>query len=203
MPRDETVVPLAEIERRILTVRGQKIMLDSDLAHLYGVPTKRLNEQVRRNLGRFPPDFMLQLTAEEASTLRSQIATSKPGRGGRRYLPYAFTEYGAIMLANVLNTPRAAEVSVYVVRAFVRLRQLAGTNAAMAEKLAELDRRVMGHDEAIRSLVRTIRQLMAPPEPRPKRIGFRVEEARPGYRTRRLRRTPIPTPLAPGGRGSG
>lgn len=207
MSRDETVVPLAEIERRILTVRGQKVMLDSDLAHLYGVPTKRLNEQVRRNLGRFPPDFMFQLTAEEASALRSQIATSKPGRGGRRYPPYAFTEYGAIMLANVLNTPRAAEVSVYVVRAFVRLRQLAGTNAAMAEKLAELDRRVMGHDEAIRSLVRTIRQLMAPSAPPSKRIGFRVEEAGPAYRTRRLRRAPSPhappTSLSPGGRGSG
>jgi len=99
MPRDETVVSLAEIERRILTVRWQKVMLDSDLAHLYGVPTKRLNEQVRRNLGRFPPDFMFQLTAEEASALRSQIATSRPGRGGRRYLPYAFTEHGAFMLA--------------------------------------------------------------------------------------------------------
>ena len=103
MPRDETVVSLAEIERRILTVRRQKVMLDSDLARLYGVPTKRLNEQVRRNLGRFPPDFMFQLSAEEASAVRSQIATSKPGRGGRRYPPYAFTEHGAIMLANVLN----------------------------------------------------------------------------------------------------
>jgi len=181
MPRDETVIPLAEIERRILAVRGQKVMLDSDLARLYGVPTKRLNEQVRRNLGRFPPDFMFQLPAEEASALRSQIATSKPGRGGRRYLPNAFTEHGAIMLANVLNTPRAAEVSVYVVRAFVRLRQMAGMNAAMAEKLAELERRVIGHDKAIRSLVRTIRQLMEPSESARRSIGFRVEEGRPLY----------------------
>jgi len=189
MPKDETVVSLAEIEQRILTIRGQKVMLDSDLARLYGVPTKRLNEQVRRNLERFPPDFMFQLSVEEASALRSQFATSKLGRGGRRYLPYAFTEHGAIMLANVLNTPRAAEVSVYVVRAFVRLRQLAGTNVAMAEKLAELERRVMGHDDAIRSLVRTIRQLMEPPDKTRRSIGFRVEEAAAACgKRRRLRR---------------
>jgi hypothetical protein len=111
-------------------------MLDRDLADLYGVPTKRLNEQVRRNLERFPPDFMFQLSVEETSTLRSQIATSKTGRGGRRYLPYAFTEHGAIMLANVLNTP--ARPSRRLRRcAFVRLRQLASMNVAMAEKLAD------------------------------------------------------------------
>ncbi len=103
MPPDETTISVAEIERRILTVRGHKVMPDSDLAHLYGVSTKRLNEQVHRNLGRFPPDFMFQRTTQEAGSLRSQIATSKPGRGGRRYLPYAFTEHGAIMAANVLN----------------------------------------------------------------------------------------------------
>jgi ATP-dependent Clp protease ATP-binding subunit ClpA len=185
MQRDEAVVSLAEIERRILTLRGQKVMLDSDLADLYGVSTKRLNEQVRRNPGRFPPDFMFQLSAEEESTLRSQFATSKPGSGGRRYLPYAFTEHGAIMLANVLNTSRAAEVSVYVVRAFVRLRQMAGMNAVMAEKLAELERRVTGHDEAIHSLVQTIRQLMAPSAKPRRSIGFRVEEGRPVYGRRR------------------
>jgi len=140
MRRDDAVVPLAEIERHILTLRGQKVMLDGDLAELYGVPTKRLNEQVRRNLGRFPPDFMFQLSAEEASALRSQIATSKPGRGGRRYLPYAFTEHGAIMLA-----------------------------------------------KAIRSLVQTIRQLMAPPEKPRRSIGFKVEEGRPVYRRPRRR----------------
>ncbi len=102
MRRDDAVVPLAEIERHILTLRGQKLMLDGDLADLYGVPTKRLNEQGRRNLGRFPPDFMFQLSAEEVSALRSQIATSKPGRGGRHYLPYAFSEHGAIMLAKAI-----------------------------------------------------------------------------------------------------
>jgi hypothetical protein len=108
MRRDDAVVPLAEIERHILALRGQKVMLDGDLADLYGVPTKRLNEQVRRNLGRFPPDFMFQLSAEEASALRSQNATSEPGRGGRRYLPYAFTERDALMAANVLSSPRVA-----------------------------------------------------------------------------------------------
>jgi hypothetical protein len=191
--RRDGAVPLAEIERHILTLRGQKVMLDGDLAALYGVPTKRLNEQVRRNLGRFPQDLMFQLSAEEASALRSQTATSKPGRCGRRYPPYAFTEHGAIMLANVLNTPRAAEVSVYVVRAFVRLRQLAGRNAAMEEKMAELERRVTGHDEAIRSLVQTIRQLMAPLEKTRRSIGFRVEEGGPIYRRRRRQ------PVAPKG----
>lgn len=160
-------------------------MLDSDLAALYGVSTKRVNEQVRRNPRRFPSDFMFQLSAEEVSGLRSQNATSKPGRGGRRYLPFVFAEHGAIMLANVLNTQRAVDVSVYVVRAFVRLRQLASTNSAMEDKLAELERRVSGHDEAIRSLVQAVRQLMAPPERVRRSIGFRVEERRPRYAKRR------------------
>jgi ORF6N domain len=182
MERSRTVIPLTQIERRILTLRGQKVMLDTDLADLYGITTKRLNEQVRRNLGRFPLDFMFQLSTEETSALRSQIATSKLGRGGRRYAPYAFTEHGAIMLANVLNTPRADEVSVYVVRAFVRLRQVGTTNREVATKLAELERRIAGHDNAIRSLVDAIRRLMdAPSPPTRRRIGFRVEEARPGY----------------------
>ena len=191
MREDEAVVPLAEIERRILTLRGHKVMLDHDLAELYGVTTKRLNEQVRRNLGRFPPDFMFRLSAEEVSALRSQIATSKRGRGGRRYAPYVFTEHGAIMLASVLNTVRAIELGVYVVRAFVRLRQMAATNTEVTAKLAELERRVTGHDDAIRSLVGTIRQLMdAPSSATRQRIGFRVEEGRPGYGRRRRRVVP-------------
>lgn len=163
-----------EIEPRILLIRGQKVMLDSDLAELYGVSTKRLNEQVKRNGGRFPADFMFQLTEQEAESLRSQIATLKPGRGlHRKYLPYAFTEHGAIMVASVLNTPRAIQVSVYVVRAFVKLRELLATNKELADKLAELERKVSGHDEAIRSLVVAIRQLMEPPpQPKKGRIGF-------------------------------
>ena len=192
MGQGKGVPPLAEIERRIFTIREQKIMLDSDLADLYGVTTKRLNEQVRRNQGRFPTDFMFRLTDEEAAALRSQIATSKVHRGGRRYLPYAFTEHGAIMLASVLNTTRAIEIGVYVVRAFVRLRALMATNREVTARLEELERRVAGHDDAIRSLVQAIRQLMAAPSAPPvrqrPRIGFRVEEATPRYRTRRTSR---------------
>jgi hypothetical protein len=179
------VIPVAEIAQRILTVRGQRVMLDSDLAELYGVTTKRLNEQVRRNRGRFPDDFMFQLTGEEATNLRSQFATSKIGRGGRRYAPHVFTEHGAMMLASVLNTTRAVDVSVYVVRAFVRLREMMVANTEVAAKLGELDRKVAGHDDAIRSLVQAIRELMATPQPRRRAIGFRVEEGRPAYRTRR------------------
>ncbi len=186
MAQNTVVVPVAEIEQRILTVRGQKVMFDSDLANLYGVTTKRLNEQVRRNGTRFPPDFMFRLTQEEAAGLRSHFATSKVGRGGRRYPPSAFTEHGAIMLASVLNTTRAVEVSVYVVRAFVRLREMMVSNKEVAAKFGDLERKVARHDEAIRSPVTAIRQLMESPPPAPRRrIGFRVEEARPRYRVRR------------------
>jgi ATP-dependent Clp protease ATP-binding subunit ClpA len=181
----DAVVSLDRVESLILSMRGRRVILDSDLARLYGVTTKRLNEQVRRNFGRFPADFMFRLTVEEAEALRSQNATSKAGRGGRRYAPYAFTEHGAIMLASVLNTTRAVDVSVYVVRAFVRLREMMATNREVAMKLQELDRKVAGHDEAIRSLVQAIRRLMAPPRPQRRSIGFRVEEAGPRYRLRR------------------
>ena len=182
-------VSVEQIERRIHTIGGQKVMLDSDLAALYGISTKRLNEQVKRNRRRFPADFAFQLSKNEAEFLRSQFATSKSHRGGRRYLPYAFTEHGAIMLASVLNTPRAIEVSVYVVRAFVRLREMTIANTEVAAKLQELERKVAGNDKAIRSLVMAIRRLMEAPPPTPrKRIGFRVEEARPVYRLRRRRR---------------
>ena len=189
MIRRPPAVSVEQIERRIHTIGGQKVMLDSDLAALYGISTKRLNEQVKRNRRRFPADFAFQLSKSEAESLRSQFATSKSHRGGRRYLPYAFTEHGAIMLASVLNTPRAIDVSVYVVRAFVRLRQMLATQKDVAPKLAELERRVAGHDEAIRSLVTAIRRLMGSPPPTPRRrIGFRVEEGRPVYRLRRRRR---------------
>lgn len=169
------LVSLARVERTIHVVRGQKVMLDSDLAEVYGVSTKRLNEQVRRNLDRFPQDFMFRLTAEEDDSLRSQIATSNIGRGGRRYLPYAFTEHGAVMLASVLNSPQAVEASIFVVRAFIRMREMLGAHKELAAKIAELDRRVGQHDESIRSLVQAIRQLMAPPVGRAKRIGFKRE----------------------------
>lgn len=168
------------IERGILIVRGHRVMLDADLAELYGVPTKRLNEQVRRNVERFPGDFAFQLTAEEAGALRSQIATSNRGRGGRRHLPYVFTEHGAIMAATILNSRRAVEASLWVVRAFVRLRQAVAGHKELTHKLLELERRVGTHDEAISAVVAAIRELMDPPaEPPRERIGFHAREARP------------------------
>ena len=174
--------PTERIVSQILVVRGVKIMLDADLAKLYGVTTGRFNEQIRRNADRFPSDFMFQLTNQEVETLRSQIAISigeigKSGRGGRRYLPHVFTEHGAIMAATILNTPRAKEVSVFVVRAFVRLREMVGANKELANKLDELERRVSHHDEAITSIVQAIRELATPPEPPPRRrIGFIIDD---------------------------
>jgi hypothetical protein len=172
------VEPVEQIVSRILLVRGHKVMLDADLAELYGISTGRFNQQVQRNRDRFPGDFMFQLTNQEVERLRSQIAisideTRVAGRGGRRYLPHAFTEHGAIMAATILNTPRATEVSVFVVRAFVRLREMVAANKELAKKLDELERRVSHHDEAITSIVKAIRELAMPPEPKPKRrIGF-------------------------------
>ncbi len=177
----ESPVPLERIQQAILLIRGKRVMLDADLAQLYGVSTKRLNEQVKRNRDRFPEDFMFQLNPTEVNNLRSHFATSKRGRGGRRYAPYAFTEHGAIMLAAVLSTPRAMQVSVLVVRAFVRLREILTTHKALAHKLAELESKIETHDEAIRSLVSAIRQLMAAPEKPPKKIGFQLKEKRSPY----------------------
>jgi hypothetical protein len=173
MARNGNLILIDHIQPLIQTVRGHKILLDKDLATLYGVTTKRLNEQVLRNLERFPGDFMFQLSEDDVESLRSQIATSKPKRGGRRYLPYAFTEHGAIMAASVLNSPQAVEVSVFVGRAFVKLRQWLADHKELSEKMAELERRVTGHDEAIRQLVAAIKQLMSSPAPPKKReIGF-------------------------------
>jgi hypothetical protein len=170
-----SMVPLERVVSHIFLARGQKVMLDADLAELYGVTTKRLNEQVKRNIDRFPPDFTFQLTAREHDSLRSQFATSKEtlGRGGRRYLPYVFTEHGAIMAASVLDSERAVQVSIYVVRAFVQLREMLSSNKALARKLNELERKLVTHDRAITELIEAIRQLMTPPEPKKKRpIGF-------------------------------
>jgi len=172
--RKQSLTLVEQIEPRILMVRGQRAILDADLAELYGTTTKRLNEQVKRNQARFPADFMFHLTAEEAQAVRSQIATAS--KRNVRYLPYAFTEHGALMAASVLNTARAIDVSVYVIRAFVKLRELLSTRKELAHKLAELEQRVSSHDEAIQSLVAAIRQLMQPPPTasRP-RIGFHVK----------------------------
>jgi hypothetical protein len=174
----DTLILIDQIEPLILTIRDQKVLLDRDLAVLYGVPIKRLNEQVRRNRKRFPADFMIRLTQTEWQALRSQIATLKSGRGQhRKYLPYAFTEHGAIMAATILNSPRAVEVSVFVVRAFVKLREFARTHKELAAKLDQLESKIAGHDDAIRQLVSAIRQLMAPPpEPKRRKIGFRRDD---------------------------
>jgi len=166
----------ADIARAILLLRGQRVILDAELAALYAVTTKRLNEQVRRNRKRFPDDFIFQLTADEAAALRSQIATLKTGRGQhRKYLPYAFTEHGAIMAATILNSPRAVEMSVFVVRAFVHLRELLASNTALARKLDELERKYKHHDEAIAAILSAIRELMNPPAPKRRPIGFTAD----------------------------
>ncbi len=166
---------LEAITSRIVTLRGDRVLLDADLAALYGVETRRLNEQVRRNRRRFPADFLFRLTHRELENLMSQNATSR--WGGRRKLPYAFTEHGAIQAATILSTRRAIDVSVYVVRAFVQLRGLLATSRELAKRLEELEARIERkldiHDRAIAEILEAIRQLMLPPEPRAKRgIGF-------------------------------
>ena len=170
---DETKLILVDqIEPLIHEIRVQKVVLDSDLAALYGVPTKVLNQAIQRNIDRFPPDFRFQLTESEMDSLRSQIVTSNVGRGGRRYLPYVFAEHGVVMAASVLNSPRAVEVSVFVVRAFVKLRQLVLAHKDLAGKFDQLERKIGSHDEAIQQLVAAIRQLMAPPDPPKMEMGF-------------------------------
>jgi len=172
---DSRPFAIEAIASRILTLRGERVLLDVDLAALYGVETRRLNEQVRRNRRRFPADFIFRLTREELENLMSQFATSR--WGGRRKLPYAFTEHGAIQAATILSTRRAVEVSVYVVRAFVQLRGVLTANRELAKRLDELEarieRKIDTHDRVIADILNAIRQLMSPPEPKPKRrIGF-------------------------------
>ena len=166
-----SLVLMERIERAILSIRSEKVMLDSDLAELYGVETKVLNQAVKRNATRFPPDFMFQLTAGEWESLRSQFVTLKRGEH-RKYLPYAFTEHGALMLANVLNSERAAQTSVQVVRAFVKLRQMLASNAELARKLEALEKK---YDAQFKVVFDAIRQLMSPPEPKRREIGFHVK----------------------------
>ena len=172
--RVANMVVLKPVEPRILVLRGSLVILDSELAELYGVQVKRLNEQVRRNAERFPQDFMFQLSPNEHENLRSQFATSSSSHGGRRHRPYAFTEHGAIMAATILSTKRAIEMSVFVVRAFVRLRDMVATNGKVAGKLAELERRLKGHDAAIQAIINAIDELMAPQPRKRRQIGFCV-----------------------------
>jgi hypothetical protein len=180
--KNRSLIPIERIERMILLIRGQKVMLDSDLAELYGVTTKRLNEQVRRNLSRFPEDFVFQLTESESDLLRSQIATSKTGRGGRRYLPYVFTEQGVAMLSSVLNSERAIKVNIEIMRAFVRLRQILASNKELAKKLNELEKK---YDAQFKIVFDVIRELMRTPEPKKRPIGFLVEEPKVPYITKK------------------
>ncbi len=172
MVEKRAVIGIEDIARRIHTVRGQRAILDKDLAALYGVSTKRLNQQVHRNADRFPTDFLFRLRPSEARSLRLQSATSKSGRGGRRHPPTAFTEHGAVMAASVLNTPRAVQMSIFVVRAFLRLRQWVIGQAELAARLAELERRVGEHDHELKAIIQTIRGMLDPPAPPRKRIGF-------------------------------
>lgn len=179
------MIPTVDIPSSIHCFRGQRVLLDSDLATIYGVSTARLNEQLRRNIDRFPQDFAFQLTAKEFNELKRVLGNS--GRyGGRRTLPYVFTEHGAIMLASVLNSPVAIEASVRVVRAFVHLREMLAGNKQLAAKFAELERRLDGHDEALKQLFDAIRQMLNPEEPPPAReIGFHIHETPVRYRIRR------------------
>ena len=165
MASKQLPIPAERIEKAILLVRGQKVMLDRDLAELYAVETGALNRAVKRNIQRFPEDFMFQITDEEAERLRCQTGISKRGRGGRRYLPYVFTEQGVAMLSSVLNSERAVQVNIAIMRVFVRLREMMATHKELAFKLVELEERLEGHHEEIQNIFEAIRQLMTPPDP--------------------------------------
>ena len=176
----ELVAP-PHIEQAILLVRGQRVMLDRDLAAMYGVTTGNLNKAVQRNLSRFPADFMFQLTEEEAS--RFQIGILKRGLN-IKYLPYVFTQEGVAMLSGVLRSPRAEQVNIAIMRAFVRLRETLSLHKELAHKLGELERKIENHDENIRTLFEAIHQLMTPPETPRREIGFHVKETGPPYRVK-------------------
>lgn len=187
----QSAISSDDITRIICCVRGHRVILDSDLAKVYGVTTKRLNEQLRRNRDRFPEDFGFQLVAQEWECLRSQIATlEKPGRGAhRKYLPFAFTEHGALQVANILNSPRAVAMSVYVIRAFVKMREELTANAVILKRLAEIEKDLLLHDVALRDIYEKLRPLLAPaPEPSKPEIGFHIKEDGVPYRIQRVPR---------------
>lgn len=199
------IIPIKRVAQNIRSVRGQKVILDFDLAALYGVTTKALNQAVKRNATRFPVDFMFQLTSEETHSLRSQFVTinrqvverevpatnwsqfvtSSSKHRGATYRPYAFTEQGVAMLSSVLNSERAVKVNIAIMRAFVKLRKTLETNRELARKFAELENRVGKHDEEITAIIEAIRQLMTPTETPRREIGFHVREKPPRYRTRK------------------
>ncbi len=167
------IIPIDTIQQKIYLIRGQKVMLDRDLAELYYVETRALNQAVRRNINRFPDDFMFQLSQEEIENWKSQIVISNKERMGLRKRPYAFTEHGVIMLANVLNSPRAAQASIQVVRAFIKLREIFSTHKALASKLHQLERKIEKNDKEINVIFQAIRALMSPPEKKQRKIGFK------------------------------
>jgi hypothetical protein len=180
MAKAELLIPEERIEKSILLIRGHKVLLDRDLAKMYGVATGRLNEQVRRNLRRFPADFMFQLSREEFENWKSQIAISNSGaKMGFRKRPLAFTEQGVAMLSSVLNSDRAIEVNIAIMRAFVRLREILSTHKDLAAKLEKMDRKLGEHDQHFQVVFEAIRQLMAPPTPpgKKRRIGFHEHES--------------------------
>ena len=199
MNQDDVQLPVERIAQKIYFIRGQKVMLSTDLAKLYGISPKVLVQAVKRNAERFPDDFMFPLDSKEVATLKSQIVTSKSysvygkrltnvqreGRGGIRKVPYAFTEQGVAMLSSVLKSPRAVQMNIAIMRAFVRLRQVLMSHDALAQQFRELESRVGDHDEQIRAIFDAIRELLTAPEPRPKRIGFHVRERRSVYSTSR------------------
>ena len=187
----ESIVPVERIEKSIFLIRGQKVMLDRDLAELYDVETGALNRAVKRNIQLFPEDFMFQITDEEAERLRCQTGTSKRGRGGRRYLPYAFTEQGVAMLSSVLNSERAIEVNIAIMRVFVRIRMVLATHKELARKLSELEKHLQDHDEQIQTIFEAIHKLISIPEKSQKKIGFEVKEGRSVYRKTPKRKVKI------------
>ena len=194
MTSQTDLVPAPDVARLIHLVRDQRVILDVDLARLYGVPTKALNQAVKRNASRFPTDFLFRLTlAEREALMRSQIVTASPGNAvadaskrNIRHLPYAFTEHGALMAANILNSPRAVAMSVYVIHAFVRMREDVAANSAILRRLAEIDKTLLVHDVTLREILQKLRPLLEPPPQPPKpEIGFHVKEESMSYRVKR------------------
>ena len=176
MTSEKSIIPAGKIEQRILLIRGEKVIIDADLAVFYGVPTKRLNEQVKRNKERFPEDFMFQLSTDEKSEVVAKCDHLEKLKFSKA-LPYAFTEHGAIMAASVLNSSQAAEVSIFIVRAFVKLRQAISEHKELTRKISQIEQHLSGHDEQINAIIKTIKQLIQPtPVAKKRRIGFDTDE---------------------------
>ena len=185
MGKRKAIVPVERIEKAILMIRGEKVLLDRDLPELYGVETKVLKQAVRRNIKRFPSDFMFELTKEEFENWRSQSVTSKSDKMGLRYRPMAFTDQGVAMLSSVLRTDGAIEVNIAIMRAFVKLRQMVSTHKKLEAKLTQLEHKIESHDENIETIFEAIRQLMTPPEKPRRKIGFDIREPMAAYGKRK------------------